>query len=179
MPLHLGSNEPYFDAKEFAMSIAAATSQKEVKRSRATGVVSTLQLYRAGRAEHIKLIRDGMPATQAKAFLSELSLSPRTTMLALRLSPATINRKAAARQALAPEDSERVFGVARLVGQVEAMVEESGNVQGFDARQWVSRWLVEPVPALGGQRPLDLLDTMEGQTLVSETLARMQSGAYA
>lgn len=161
------------------MGIAAAAPRKRTKETKPGGFVSTLQLFRTGRAEHIKLIRAGIPATQAKAFLSELSLSPRTAMLALRLSPATVNRKAAARQALAPEDSERVFGVARLVGQVEAMVEESGDPHGFDARQWVSRWLVEPVPALGGQRPLDLLDTMEGQTLVSETLARMQSGAYA
>jgi uncharacterized protein (DUF2384 family) len=59
------------------------------------------------------------------------------------------------------------------------MVEESGNPEGFDAQNWVSHWLREPVPALGGERPVDLLDTMEGQALVSETLARMQSGSYA
>jgi uncharacterized protein (DUF2384 family) len=35
------------------------------------------------------------------------------------------------------------------------------------------------LPALGGVRPLDLMDTMEGQSLVAETLARIQSGAYA
>jgi uncharacterized protein (DUF2384 family) len=36
-----------------------------------------------------------------------------------------------------------------------------------------------PVPALGGTRPLDLMDTMTGQALVSQVLAQMQSGAYA
>ena len=44
---------------------------------------------------------------------------------------------------------------------------------------WLSGWLRTPVPALGGTRPIDLIDTMEGQALVSQVLTRMQSGAYA
>ena len=43
----------------------------------------------------------------------------------------------------------------------------------------MSHWLNGPLPALGGARPIDLMDTMEGQALVSATLARIQSGAYA
>ena len=41
------------------------------------------------------------------------------------------------------------------------------------------RWLTEPLPALGGSRPADLMDTMEGQSLVAAALAKIQSGAYA
>ncbi len=33
--------------------------------------------------------------------------------------------------------------------------------------------------ALGGKRPADLMDTAEGQAIVSNLVARMQSGAYA
>ena len=98
---------------------------------------------------------------------------------ALNLSAATVNRKAARGQTLSSDESERVIGIARLIGQVQAIVEESGVADGFDAERWISRWLESSVPALGGRRPLDLLDTMEGQSLVSDTLARMQSGAYA
>ena len=54
-----------------------------------------------------------------------------------------------------------------------------GNAQGFDATAWMSRWLNEPLAALGGVRPMDLTDTMEGQGVVSTALAPMQSGAYA
>ena len=74
---------------------------------------------------------------------------------------------------------ERVVGLVKLVGQIEAMVEESGDPEGFDAPEWLSRWLREPLPALGGDRPINLLDTMEGQALVSRALAQMQSGAFA
>ena len=68
--------------------------------------------------------------------------------------------------------------MAKLVGQVEAMVKGVDEADGFDARAWTARWLSEPLPALGGARPLDFMDTMEGQALVSDTLARVQSGAY-
>ena len=66
-----------------------------------------------------------------------------------------------------------------LFGQVQAMVNESGNYIGFDAASWLTSWLDAPLPALDGIRPADLLDTIEGQTLVSTILAQMQSGAYA
>ena len=59
------------------------------------------------------------------------------------------------------------------------MVAESGEPAGFDAGAWLARWLTEPLPSLGGTRPADLLDTMEGQGLVSTALAQLQSGAYA
>ena len=73
----------------------------------------------------------------------------------------------------------RVIGLARLVGQVETMVRESGDPAGFDAARWVSAWLKQPNPALGGRRPIELMDTVTGQEVVSGLLTRMQSGAYA
>jgi putative toxin-antitoxin system antitoxin component (TIGR02293 family) len=143
------------------------------------GSLAYIDLYRAGRDERVRLIKAGLAAADAKQILSGLALPSGVAMRALKLSPATMNRKIAQQQNLAPEESERVLGVAKLVGQVQAMIEESGNREGFDAEAWVSKWLREPIPALGAQRPIDLLDTMEGQALVSETIARMQSGAYA
>ena len=80
---------------------------------------------------------------------------------------------------LSPGESERIIGLARIVGQLETLIQESGDPEGFDAAAWMSRWLNDPVPALGGMRPIDLMDTVEGRSLVSTTLAKLQSGAYA
>ena len=50
--------------------------------------------------------------------------------------------------------------MAKLIGQVQAMIEESGDAEGFEAADWFARWLEGPLPAFGGQRPTELLDTM-------------------
>lgn len=73
----------------------------------------------------------------------------------------------------------RAIDCAHLIAQLETMVQESGDPRGFDVAKWLSRWLAEPLPAFGGKRPVDFMDTPEGQALVSSTLAKMQSGAYA
>jgi putative toxin-antitoxin system antitoxin component (TIGR02293 family) len=95
------------------------------------------------------------------------------------LASATVNRKSRDQKPLSSDESSRVIGMARLVGQVQAMVEESGDPEGFDAATWVAEWLEQPLPALGGRRPAELMDTPEGQNLVSNLVARLQTGAYA
>jgi putative toxin-antitoxin system antitoxin component (TIGR02293 family) len=146
---------------------------------RQPAVLSYLGVYRASPFDRITLIKQGLPAAEAKRIITELAIGQGAALKALKLSPATVNKKAKQDHTLSPAESERVIGIARLVGQVEAMVQESGDPQGFDAAAWMSRWLKEPLPALGGARPIDLMDTMEGQALVSTALAQMQSGAYA
>jgi putative toxin-antitoxin system antitoxin component (TIGR02293 family) len=141
--------------------------------------MSYLDMYHATPLERIELIKLGLPAAEAKRIIADLDIGQGAALRALNLSPATVNKKAKQNQSLPPDESERVIGVARLVGQVEAMVQQSGEPEGFDAASWLSRWLQEPVPALGGARPVDLMDTMEGQGLVSTILSQMQSGAYA
>jgi putative toxin-antitoxin system antitoxin component (TIGR02293 family) len=138
-----------------------------------------LAIYRAAPLERIKRVKAGVPAVEAKAILDDLAIPSGRIALVLGIPISTLNRKAKVAQMLSTDEGERVLGLAKLVGQVQAMVEESGDPEGFDARAWTAYWLNEPLPALGGARPLDLMDTMEGQGLVSDTLARVQSGAYA
>ena len=157
---------------------AAAAPARRPRRRTATSL-SYVEMFRATPSERIRIIKRGIPAAEAKRILSDLSLNQKLTFGALKLSVATVNRKAAKQEALSPDESERVIGVAKLIGQLQAMVEESGTADGFDAAAWISRWLGEPLPALGDVAPVNLLDTMEGQALVADTLSKMQSGAYA
>lgn len=68
--------------------------------------------------------------------------------------------------------------IGNLITQIEAMVEQSGKPEGFDAARWVTNWIERPLAALGGQAPAELLHTDEGRELVSRLLATAQSGAY-
>ncbi|WIW90287.1 DUF2384 domain-containing protein (plasmid) [Sphingobium sp. V4] len=136
-------------------------------------------LYRASPVDRIGFIKKGVAARDLKRFIVALHVDQKVMFNALNLKTATVNKKAANNQPLSTEDSERVLGLAKLVGQLEDMVEESGDAEGFDAPEWFSTWLRQPLPALAGVNPIDLLDTMEGQALVSRTLAQIQSGTFA
>lgn len=66
-----------------------------------------------------------------------------------------------------------------LVEQVERLVQESGDPEDFNARKWVAAWLERPQPALDGHRPAEFMDSAAGRQIVSDLVARMQSGAYS
>jgi len=136
-------------------------------------------LYRTPVMDRIRLITAGIPAAEAKQWLDIAALGRNATLKALDLPIATFNRKVKAKARLSPAESERVIGFARLVGQLEAMLADADGPAEFDARAWLAGWLTDPLPALGNARPIDFMNTMEGQALVSRTLAQIGSGAYA
>lgn len=136
-------------------------------------------LYRTPVMERIRLITEGVPAADAKRWIEIATLGRNTTLKALDLPVATFNKKVKANAKLSPAESERVIGFARLVGQIEAMLADADGPPEFDAKAWLARWLTEPLPALGNAKPIDFMNTMEGQALVSRTLAQIASGAYA
>ena len=91
----------------------------------------------------------------------------------------TIIRKAKEKARRSATQSERLIGLSRLVGQVQAIVAESGDPEGFDAARWVRESLEQPNPALGGRRPAEFMDTVTGQSIVASLLSKVQTGAYA
>jgi putative toxin-antitoxin system antitoxin component (TIGR02293 family) len=137
------------------------------------------EVYSVEPSVRILTIKHGVKADAFNRIARSMDRSKEQLGKTLGLSVTTVDRKAKAGEALSPEQSERLVGIARLIGQVQTMVEQSGNPEGFDAARWLGRWLDEPLPALGGERPGDLMDTAEGRGLVSNLLAMAQSGAYA
>jgi uncharacterized protein (DUF2384 family) len=143
------------------------------------GAVDFLFLYKASPEDRVQIIRHGVWAVEVKKVARMMGLPQDKYNAILNLSTATLNRIINKNEGLSPADSERVIGMSTLIGQVQDMVEGSGNPEGFDAAKWLSQWLNESIPALGGKRPSEYMDTIEGQRIVSNLLATMQSGAYA
>ena len=129
--------------------------------------------------ERAVIVEYGLPARFLGRLAGELAVSKETLYDIIGVSRATADRKLKADHVLSAADSEHAMGLARLVGQVEQMVQESGNPDGFDAGRWVAAFLDAPSPALGDRRPRDLMRTSDGRTVVSTLVAQMQSGAYA
>ena len=48
----------------------------------------------------------------------------------------------------------------------------------LDVAKWLGQWIGQPQPALGGQKPADLMDTPTGMAMVSCVLGALASGAY-
>jgi uncharacterized protein (DUF2384 family) len=111
----------------------------------------------------VEWVKSGVGARDAKMILGQLRVPQGEALTGLHIPVATVNRKAKTNACLSKGEGERVLGVGRLLGQLQTMIQESGNPEGFDAAAWLSTWMSAPIPALGGVRPLDLMDTMTGQ----------------
>lgn len=163
-----------------AKGVAPKSSRvKAVEGVRKVSIESFAGAFLASPIERVEAIRRGIAANVVVQTGKAMNMPSEQLFTILRLPRATVNRKISAKAALSPEMSERILGLRKLIGQVEVMVRESGNPEGFNAAQWVAHWLGEPSPALGGSPPRELMDTVEGQEIVAGLVARMQSGAYA
>lgn len=129
--------------------------------------------------ERIDVVRRGVPPGVVAVMADDLGVEQGYLIDHLGLARSTIARKVKGNVALSTRESESVLGVAQLVGLVETMMAESGGPDGFDSAAWVGQWIARPHPALGNRRPVELLDTTEGQRLVTSILQQSQSGAYA
>jgi len=127
----------------------------------------------------IQLIREGVSPEDLIMTAGEMGITNEKVFSLLNFPRATFNRRRKYNQVLPVEQSERIVGLQSLIGQVESMVAESGDPGGFNAAQWVAKWLEQPLPALDNAKPAAFMDTMAGIELVSSLLAQTQSGAYA
>ncbi len=169
----------FVPAKATARSAGIKSKAGAKARPISSKTIRPTAFYRATGFERVKMIREGVPATLLEVMVREMDISKERLFSTLRLPRATVDRKIRNNAALSAEQSERVIGLERLIGQVEVMVTESGKPSGFDSARWVGAWLERSVPALGGLKPAEFMDTMEGQEIVSRLLAQSQSGAYA
>lgn len=136
-------------------------------------------MWRAPAADRIHAIEAGVPS-QFLAVLAEDMDVPQNTLYGWAgIAPATAKRKLGARKPLSPGEGERAVGIAQLLGQVQALVQASGNQGAFDARKWTARWLGQPNPALGGQTPGRYMNTAEGRAIVSDLIALGAGGGFA
>lgn len=140
---------------------------------------SFTHIYQVEPLDRIKIIRDGVPARYINIISDSMGITKDALFKFLNLPKSTVDKKSVANQLLPMEQGERLIGMAKLVGQVESIVSESGNLDGFNAAKWVAYWIERPSPALGGEKPSAYLDTISGQEMISDLLSKIQTGAYA
>lgn len=161
----------------------AGTSPNSLFTTAAGGQVRDFRaLYLSSPETRIAIIRAGVGALETKAFAVDLGIPQDRFFRIFGIAQATVTRRASKQQPMSSEESEKIVGMAKLVGQVQTMLEQSGDpdlMEQFDAAKWLAKWIEEPLPALAGKRPADYMDTIEGQEMVSRLLLMMQTGGYA
>jgi putative toxin-antitoxin system antitoxin component (TIGR02293 family) len=115
------------------------------------------------------LVRKGLPANSITALAERLDLGNGAVSHKLGIPQRTLTRRLSRRSRLTAAESDRTVRLARVYANaVEMIGEEEKAVE----------WLRTPNRALGGERPLDLLDTDVGAREVEDVLGRIAYGVY-
>lgn len=117
--------------------------------------------------EYIRIVRVGLPFNAFRRAADALDLSFKAIEDTLRLPARTMHRRKAGR--LTPIESERVMRLVRVAARAEHVLGDRASA--LD-------WLSSPNQALGGEKPIDLLDTDLGADQVLQVLGRIEFGVY-
>ena len=120
----------------------------------------------------IQIIRSGLPIKALRTFSKTLSLTNGDLAHALSLSPRTIKRYHEKKETelLSSEVSEHLIQLTELFAKA---------VEVFGDREQALNWLREPIPGLGGEMPISILDTTVGIELVKNELTNIDHGIFA
>lgn len=135
------------------------------------------RIFMLDRQERIEMIKHGAPP-ELVGHLAKIMDVPKQWLIGiLGMSRATISRKERTHTPLSVDESERVFGVQYLIGQLEDQSMDEGETEDINPAKSFGDWLDKYHPALG-RNPSFYMDTIEGQKLLSGLLDAAFSGAY-
>lgn len=128
----------------------------------------------------IETERTGVRGTLIKDLARRMQVPASRLYDVIGVAKATAEQKASSGAMVTGDGGQAALGVVRLLAIVEAIVADSTaeEAKGFDAPQWLGRWIERPQPSLGGRKPADLLDTPSGLGVVARLLGSIESGAY-
>lgn len=117
-----------------------------------------------------RLVRKGLPAGSVTALAEKLAVGSTLLSQKLGIPQRTLTRRLSQRSRLTAAESDRTVRLARVYAHaVEMIGDEEKAVE----------WLRTPNRALGGEPPLDQLDTDPGARAVEDILGRIAYGVYS
>lgn len=117
-----------------------------------------------------RIVREGLPVGSIAALGEQLRMGNATLSRKLGIPQRTLTRRMSARSLLTAAESDRTVRMARVYASAVEMIGD---------REKAIQWLDTPNRALGGERPLDQLDTDVGAQMVEDVLGRIAYGVYS
>jgi len=121
-------------------------------------------------ADLARLVRRGLPANSVTALAERLAVGSTVLSGKLGIPQRTLTRRLNHGSRLTAAESDRTVRFARVYAHAVEMIGEE---------QKAVEWLRTPNRALGGERPLDQLDTDLGSRAVEDVLGRIAYGVYS
>lgn len=117
-----------------------------------------------------QLVRKGLPAGSVSALAERLHVGNSILSRKLGIPQRTLTRRLSNASLLTPAESDRTVRMARVYANAVEMIGDEAKA---------IEWLNTPNRALGGERPLDQLDTDMGARMVEDILGRIAYGVYS
>lgn len=117
-----------------------------------------------------RLVREGLPANSITALAHKLHLGNTVLSRKLGIPQRTLTRRLSRGSLLTSAESDRTVRMARLYAIAVEMIGD---------QEKAIEWLSTPNRALGGEKPLNQLDTDMGARMVEDILGRIAYGVYS
>ena len=117
-----------------------------------------------------QLVRQGLPASSLVALAEKLHVANNVLSRKLGIPQRTLTRRLSQHSRLTAAESDRTVRLARVYAKAVEMIGSEENAV---------EWLRTANRALGGERPLDQLDTDLGARAVEDVLGRIAYGVYS
>lgn len=117
-----------------------------------------------------QFIREGLPAGSVAALAQSLHLGSTVLSRKLGIPQRTLTRRLSQGSLLTSAESDRAVRMARVYAHAVTMIGD---------REKALEWLRTPNRALGGEKPLDQIDTDMGARMVEDILGRIAYGVYS
>jgi len=146
-----------------------AKTLREEQAVVATYLAEAMRLLLRTPVEWRQAVRSGLPFSSFDALADYAQLSPALLGQLLGIPQRTISRRRSAGQ-LTTIESDRLYRLAQVITQA---------VEVLGSREKARIWLLAPNRSLGGDVPMELLDTEIGSQQVEDVLTRLNYGIYS
>lgn len=116
------------------------------------------------------LVRKGLPVASVTSLAEKLHVGNAALSRKLGIPQRTLTRRLSEASLLTPAESDRTARMARVYASAVEMIGDEEKAIG---------WLNTPNRALGGEKPIDQLDTDMGARTVEDILGRIAYGVYS
>lgn len=117
-----------------------------------------------------RIVRKGLPALSVTALAGKLHIANGALSRRLGIPQRTLTRRLSHASVLTPAESDRTVRMARIYASAVEMIGD---------QEKAIAWLGTPNRALGGESPLDQLDSDIGARMVEDILGRIAYGVYS